>query len=83
MNNKKIEFNNALNQVSIQLKEVNNGVLNLSEVLSEFNSFDFKSEYHCPQCKCVLYYDFIGEERVRLFCPNCKKYVFAKINQGD
>lgn len=82
MNDKKILFNESCREINIQLDNMTKSFTNLSEVLSGLD-LKFKSEYHCPQCNNILYYDFIGEERVRLFCPNCERYVFVKINKFE
>ena len=36
-----------------------------------------KSNYQCPECGSYLYYDFIGEYHVRLYCDSCCKWVLA------
>lgn len=67
--------------IDLTISDLKNNFNDLSKVFDEcFNEKLFKSEYKCSKCESVLYYDFIGEEEMRLFCFNCNEYSHIKIN---
>ena len=78
-----IKFNSKFAEVNRSIENVNESFVNLQDniVNALVDSKVYVSGYDCPKCKSKLWYDYIGREDIRLYCPNCEKYVLGKINQ--
>lgn len=74
------KMNDGFKEINIQLEKNKESFQILNKTMKEMQEFSrVQSEYPCPSCNNLLYYDYIGESKVRLYCSECNRYVLARI----